>query len=154
MSSVQSSRQRLHRWLDHQRELLDQLLQSPPLLRGSFRQVFTRCGKPNCWCAQATQGHPHARLTWSEQGQLTTRKVPPEAVDRVRELTHNYRQFRSRRGQLLALELRLYQLLDGLEQALLTQAQKPVRSVGLTCKISPRQPRGRQKRSASDQAHT
>lgn len=154
MSTVQSARQRLHRWLDHQRELLEQLLQSPPLLRGSFRQVFTRCGKANCWCAQAAQGHPHARLTWSEQGQLTTRKVPPEAVNRVRQLTDNYRQFRSQRGQLLALELRLYQLLDGLEQALLTQAQKPVRSVGLMCKISPRQPRGLRKKPAREQTQT
>jgi len=72
------------------RDLLDQLLQIQPLLRGSFTQVYTRCGKPNCWCAHSSRGHPHVRLTWSQSGQLTTRKVPAQAADRVRELTGNY----------------------------------------------------------------
>ena len=126
-------------------ELLDQLLQIEPLLRGSFTQVFTRCGKPTCWCAHSARGHPHVRLTWSENGQLTTRKVPAPAVDRVRELTGNYRQYRSLHRKLLKLQAKMEELLDRYEATLIAKAQRPLRSLGFTSTMSPRSYPGRQK---------
>ena len=131
--------------LQHQGgQLLEQLLQDQPLLRGSFTQVYTRCGKPNCWCAQSPKGHPHVRLTWSENGQLTTRKVPVQAVDRVRELTAHYRSFRSLHHQLLRLQAKMNDLLDRYEASLIAQARKPLRSLGFTPTMSPRSYGGRQ----------
>lgn len=127
------------------RHLLDQLLQIQPLLRGSFSEVYTRCGKANCWCARSPKGHPHVRLTWSQNGQLTTRKVPPPAADQVRELTGNYRQFRARRRELLELQARMQDLLDQYEQSLITQAQRPLSSLGFRAKMSGRTGRRRQK---------
>ena len=127
------------------RDLLDQLLQIQPLLRGSFTQVYTRCGKLNCWCAQSSKGHPHVRQTWSENGQLTTRKVPAQAAERIRELTGNYRKFRSLRRKVLGLQGRLQKLLDTYEQSLIAQAQRPLRSLGFTSKMSPRTYQRRQK---------
>jgi len=83
--------------------LLDQMVAGPPILRGSFSRVHTRCGKPNCWCAQTGKGHAHARITWSQKGRLTTRKVPEDYLDGVRQLTASYRRFRNRRRRLMDL---------------------------------------------------
>src|SRR5450756_1389528 len=87
--------------IDEQQTLLDQLLDSSPILRGSFSRIHTRCGKPNCWCAQAGKGHVHARITWSQDGQMVTRKVPEEFLDRVQQLTASYRQFRQSQRRLV-----------------------------------------------------
>ncbi len=127
------------------RDLLDELFQIQPLLRGSFTQVYTRCGKPNCWCTHSPKGHPHVRLTWSENGQLTTRKVPTQAVDQVRELTGNYRRFRSLHRKLLRLQAQMEGLLDRYEASLIAQALRPLRSLGFTSTMSPRSHPGRQK---------
>ena len=127
------------------RDLLDQLLQIQPLLRGSFTQVYTRCGKPNCWCAHSPKGHPHVRLTWSENGQLTTRKVPAQAAERVRELTGNYRQFRSLHRKLISLQPKMQKLLEQYEASLIAQARRPLRSLGFTSTMSARSYRSRQK---------
>ena len=75
MSSASLKKDLLTLLSDYQR-LLRELLRGRPHLRGSFHQVYTRCGKPNCWCAKADKGHPHVRLTWSEAGNFVTRKVP------------------------------------------------------------------------------
>lgn len=123
---------------------LDQLLQIRPLLRGCFSRVYTRCGKSNCWCAHRAKGHPHVRLTWSENGQLTTHKVPTPAIDQVRTLTGNYRKFRSLRRQLLSLQAQLQALLDRYEESLILQAQRPLKSLGFTSKMSARTDRKRQ----------
>ena len=119
-------------------DLLDQLLHIPPLLRGSFTQVYTRCGKANCWCADRAKGHPHLRLCWSEKGQLITRKVPPQAADQVRELTDNYRQFRSLRRELVQIQTRMEKCLDQYERSSITQAQRPLRPLGFATKMSAR----------------
>ena len=135
-------------------DLLDQFLQVQPLLRGSFTQVYTRCGKPNCWCAQSSRGHPHVRLTWSESGQLTTRKVPAQAADRVRELTGNYRQFRSLHRKLVSLQPQMQHLLEAYEASLIAQAQRPLRTLGFTSTMSARAYRNRQKAHPTEKRNT
>ena len=126
------------------RDLIQELLQTRSILRGSFTQVSTSCGKSNCWCAGSAHGHPHARLTWSQDGQLITRKVPPEAIDRVRELTGCYRKFRSQRRELLALEQRIQKALDNYENGLINQASKPLSFLASAPKMSVRTRRKRQ----------
>ena len=126
-------------------DLLEELLQIQPLLRGTFSQVQTRCGKANCWCAHNPKGHPHTRLTWSENGRITTRKVPPEAIERVVELTRNYRQFRTLRRKLQLLHAQLDARFDHYEEKLIGQGQRSLHSLGLTLQMSSRHARGRRK---------
>ena len=114
--SIPKLRQRLRRARHHQTGLLEELLAIPALLRGSFTRVFTRCGKPNCWCARSDQGHAHARMSWSEHGRLITRKVPAPQVDQIRALTANYRRFRRLRRALVAADGQLSEWLDQYEQ--------------------------------------
>ena len=122
--SIPKIRQRLRRCRQQQTQLLEQLLAVPALLRGSFSRVFTRCGKPNCWCAQADQGHAHTRITWSEAGRLITRKVPANQVDQIRQLTANYRRFRRLRRALLRVDAQLGEWLDQYEQQQIAKLRK------------------------------
>ena len=137
MSSA-SLKQKLLALLPRHRELVKQLLHAQRILRGTLSQVYTRCGKTNCWCAQARKGHAHARLTWSQEGTLTTRKVPAQQIDQVIELTEGYRQFRSQRRKLSALEVKIQDLLDQYEKTLTAEARKPLRFLALTSKRSAR----------------
>jgi hypothetical protein len=125
MSSTSIKQKLLTVLSDHSR-LLKQLLRAPRILRGSFHEVYTRCGKSNCWCAKARKGHAHARLTWSEEGTFITRKVPAGATKQVVKLTENYRQFREQRRQLSALEVKIQDRLDQHEKALIKEVRKPL----------------------------
>jgi hypothetical protein len=106
--------------------LLRQILRHERILRGSFHQVYTRCGKSNCWCAKAKKGHPHARLTWSEEGTMMTRKVGASEQKVVTKLTKAYKGFCEQRQQLTALELQIQERLDGYEKALINETRKPL----------------------------
>ena len=52
------------------------------------------------------------------------RKVPPDQIDHIRELTDNYRQFRSLRRKIAALQTEMRPLLDDLETELVGEARK------------------------------
>jgi hypothetical protein len=112
-------------------QLLEELINTPPMLRGSFSRVSTRCGKPTCWCAQSAKGHRHTRLTWSEQGKLITRKVPEDQVDRVVELTGNHCRFRTRRRELARVQKQLLETIAKLESVVNEQTRKPLSYLAL-----------------------
>lgn len=122
--STASIKNRILRLESRRVRLLAEALAAAPMLRGSFSRVHTRCGKASCWCAHSEQGHPHSRITWSENGRLITRKVPPERIDRIIELTASHRRFRSRQRQLAAVDEKIRALLNEYETALSHQARK------------------------------
>lgn len=106
--------------------LLRQILRHEQMLRGSFHQVYTRCGKNNCWCAKAKKGHPHTRLTWTEEGVMMTRKVGASERKTVLRLTDAYQQFWEQRGELGALHRQIQDRLDDYEKAVINQSRKPL----------------------------
>jgi hypothetical protein len=148
--SIAQTKKKLQRLIARHSQLLEQMLHSPPMLRGSFSRVFTRCGKSACWCAESAKGHSHTRITWSENGKMTTRKVPPDHVEEVVELTSNYRKFRSQRRQILSLEAQMHDSLNRYEAALTEQTRRPLSFLRISQKKqaagSPRQrkPTGKQ----------
>ena len=119
-------RKKLLQLLSKHQRLLKHILRPQRLLRGSFHEVYTRCGKANCWCAKARQGHAHARLTWCEEGTMVTRKVGVTERKTVGKLTDNYRQFTEQRRQFTALEVQIQQHLDRYEKALISETRKPL----------------------------
>jgi len=125
MSSTVSKRELLALLSRHSR-LLRQILRHQRILRGSFHRVYTRCGKSNCWCAKEKKGHPHSRLTWSEEGIMMTRKVGASEQKAVIKLTDTYKRFREQRRQLTALELQIQNRLDDHEKALFNENRKPL----------------------------
>jgi hypothetical protein len=106
--------------------LLRQLLRYEQMLRGSFHQVYTRCGKENCWCAKAKKGHPHTRLTWTEEGLMVTRKVGASEQKTVIKLTEAYKRFGDQRRELTALHQQIQDRLDDYEKAVVRQSRKPL----------------------------
>ncbi len=134
MSRLNSKRKLLTLLSCHSR-LFKQILRHRTLLRGSFHQVYTRCGKTNCWCAKADKGHAHARLTWSEEGTMMTRRVGAAERPAVTKLTARYKQFCEQRRQLTNLAAQIQNHLDQHEAALIKQGQK---ALGLSISKSPK----------------
>lgn len=129
--------------------LLSDLLGMRAILRGSYAQVYTQCGKDGCWCKEG-KGHPHSRITWHENGQGFTRKVPLDQIAWIREITDKYRTFRSQRRQLLRLEAQTKKLLDALENHLV-QTTRSAKDFLKVCtpnrsKLAPRVPKKRNRR--------
>ena len=108
----------------HRARVVSELLKVHGMLRGSFGVVHTKCGRPNCWCAGGQKGHSHPRLTSSEHGCPTTRKVPRDEIPWVRNATQAYRRFRLLRRNLKRLDLDLKVLLDEFENALIEETRK------------------------------
>ena len=116
--SSKKYRKKLLRTEDERSLIISKLMDVDVMLRGSYALIYTKCGKDNCRCKDKA-GHPHSRITWSEQGQGVTRKVPREYIDWIKEVTNNYRQFRLLRKKLVSLEAETKRLLDAYEKELI-----------------------------------
>lgn len=136
-----STRKKIQRLEHHRARVVSELLKVRVMLRGSFTVVHTKCGKPNCWCMDQKKGHPHARLTWSEQGRPVTRKVPRDNISWIRDVTDAYRRFRLLRRQLNRLEVEIKQLLDEIEKTVTKETRKG--KDFLTVTAAKRKPSGR-----------
>ena len=120
-------RQLLAELEDQHRQLVESLLQTRELLKGSVYELQTRCGKPSCHCA-APDGPRHSTpvLSWSDQGRTQLRSLPAKEVDRLGHLTENYRHFRQARAALGKLQRRILTTIDRLEKALRLPPPRPV----------------------------
>lgn len=112
-----SSRQRIVSLEKRRSLLVERLLQTEEMIRGTFYETFRRCGKQNCWCVE-DQGHPSCRVTWTESGKPKTKAVPPDDTPWTESMTKNYRAFRKARQKLRAEERQLSTLLNHLEEEL------------------------------------
>ena len=65
---------------------LQRLTRVPAFRRGSLQQVWRRCGKPNCHCAQpGDQGHgPRWQWTRSAKNDTRGQVIPPNQLPQVR----------------------------------------------------------------------
>jgi len=117
----QASRQRalLAKLGEQYLHLLQGLLSSRRLLKGSVYALKTRCGKPSCHCA-APQGPLHSAhvLSWSHAGKTHLRSLSASDLARWRQLTETYRRFRQARARLVKLHQQILLVLDRLEQAM------------------------------------
>ncbi len=97
--------------LEKQRtRILKQILSIGSMLPGAYKEVYCKCGKPNCWCNKKG-GHLFRRITWSENGRSRTKAIPEEDISWIQELTGNYREFQRKRRRIKELEGLLKDLL-------------------------------------------
>jgi hypothetical protein len=103
-------------------QLLRELFAVHLMIPGSFNEVYRRCGKPNCWCHDQV-GHPLKRITWSEKGGVRSKAIPEQDVEWVEKATSNYREFRSKRREILELEKDLKAILDEYEEEVVRKSR-------------------------------
>lgn len=92
-------------------ELIAELIQVKKMVKGSFCQIYVKCGKKNCRCSTG-EGHPHWRMSLKERGKSFSRAVPPEEYKWITEMTTNYRKFKKLHKQLLELEIQTKKLIE------------------------------------------
>ena len=72
--------------LRQRKHALLRTLQIPPdALSGSLALTHSRCGKPNCRCAQG-EGHPSWSLTFMVDGKKRVERIPEEWAEHIRPL--------------------------------------------------------------------
>ncbi len=97
--------------------LIERLVQTAEMIRGTFYETLRKCGKENCRCAEGA-GHLSCRVTWTENGKPKTKAVPPDDTAWVASMTTNYGAFKTARRKLRAEERELNALLNHLEEEL------------------------------------
>ncbi len=101
-------------WDDYQHQL-EILLPLRQLIKGSVYDLQTRCGKL----------HSSAVISWSEHGKTRLRTLPPDERARCRQLTDDYRSFRTARAALVKLHRRMLDHIDRLERVLRLPPPQP-----------------------------
>ena len=95
--------------------IVKQLLNFRLMIPGSFKEVYRKCGKQNCWCRDKA-GHLLRRITWSENGHSKTKAIPEKDIDWIQKATRNYREFRKKRKEIQKLDKSIKGLLDAYEK--------------------------------------
>ncbi len=110
--------------LERQRQtLIQDLLHTKQMIRGSFGTVTRKCGKPNCWCVKGA-GHPVKRITWTERAYSRTKAIPAEDASWIETMTDNYRRFRKNRQALRTLERKINTVVDELEAKIVAATKR------------------------------
>ena len=117
-----STPERIKQLQRRHKQLLTQLLAIELMIPGAFKEVYRKCGKLNCWCHNQ-RGHLLRRITWSEQGVSRSKAIPERDVQWIQHANNNYRDYRSKRREILELERSLKELLDAHENVVVKKSR-------------------------------
>ncbi len=110
--------------LEKKRQLLiEKIITTQEMIRGSFGTIYRKCGKPNCWCSQGN-GHPATRITWTEKAKSKTKVIPKQDIIWIKSMTKNYRKFRKIRQEMRILEKELNNIIDDLEAEIVNKTKR------------------------------
>ena len=113
-SQISRVRQRIAQ-IVHERQAAEKaLLERPPLLKGTFSEVWRTCGHPGCKCGRGEK-HLCRQLSASVEGRTRTWNVPRQYAAKVKRLTENYRRFRRARTAWVKVNEQMLQVIDELE---------------------------------------
>ncbi len=118
-----STRKRVQSLGAQHTSLLARILDTSAMVKGTFRQVYQRCGKPTCRCVDG-QGHLSIRISWTEDAKSRTKAIPSADVAWVKSMTGNYKRFRKTRQRIRELNDKLNHLLDALEREILNKTNR------------------------------
>ncbi|MGA2262773.1 MAG: DUF6788 family protein [Acidobacteriota bacterium] len=87
-------------------ELIRQFQIPDELLPGSLSIRHSRCGKPNCHCAEG-EGHPLWSLTFMVDGKKHVQHIPKHLVEEVRRRVEAGRKYQDAVRKVLAANAQL-----------------------------------------------
>jgi hypothetical protein len=87
-------------------ELLRALKLPEDALPGSLSLTHTKCGKPQCHCAEG-KGHPGWQLTFMVKGRKRVERIPAEWAEEVGRRVEAGRSFREAVGEILTANAEL-----------------------------------------------
>ena len=90
-------------------DLLRRLHIPADALPGSLALTHSRCGRPNCRCAQG-EGHPSWSLTFMVDGKKRVERIPGEWVEQIRPLVDQGRGFKDAVTEVFAANAQLLAL--------------------------------------------
>jgi hypothetical protein len=93
--------------------LLSELAPLGDMRPGSITEVYRRCGKKSCWCAQTDQpGHgPFYAFTRKVQGKTQTVQLRPgRLLSKLQAEVQAYRDFRQRCEEIVVLSEKICQV--------------------------------------------
>ncbi|MDP7477485.1 MAG: hypothetical protein QF442_03490 [Candidatus Peribacteraceae bacterium] len=118
-----STLERIKQLRKQRNQLLRKLLAFRLMIPGAYKEVYRKCGRQNCWCYEKA-GHLLRRITWSEQGLSKSKAIPEHDVPWIKSATNSYRDFRSKRREILQLEKTLKELLDVYEKEIVKKSRQ------------------------------
>ncbi len=104
--------------------LLSELQLIGHMIRGTYVETHRKCGKPNCWCAHDSKGHPSYQISWTKNAKSRSKAIPREDIFWIKEMTGNYRKWRTIRSNIRKLEEELRSLIDKLEYDIIKKTEK------------------------------
>ena len=125
LSSLRSRTSKVQQQLP---QLLEECLAREPLLPGSLYTLRRKCGKPNCRCIRG-ELHESTVLSYRGQGRPRNISPPPEQLESLRTMTHDYRRCRQARAKLVRWQRQLLKLVDALEAARVQQGEAEFRKL-------------------------
>ena len=108
---------------EKRKELISQLFEKKEMVRGSFCEIFVKCGTKSCYCNTGKK-HSHKRMSWHEKGISFSRAVPREDYEWIEEMTNNFREYKKIRKEITKVEKEIVALLDRYEEAILKKSRK------------------------------
>jgi len=104
--------------------LLSDLQRIEHMIRGTYVETHRKCGKSTCWCANETKGHPSYQISWTKDAKSRSKAIPREDILWIKEMTGNYRKWRTIRSNIRKLEDELRLLIDKLEDDIIRKTEK------------------------------
>jgi hypothetical protein len=104
--------------------LLSDLERIRQMIRGTYVQTHRKCGKPTCWCARESKGHPSYQISWTKDAKSRSKAIPKADITWIKEMTDNYRKWRTTRSNIRKLEDELMVLIDKLEDDIIKKTEK------------------------------
>ena len=102
---------------------LDKMLSVNLMAPGSYRKVYCKCGRKNCWCYSG-KGHPYSRITFSEDGRSRTKAIHDSNIVWIKKVIKNYRDFKEEIKKIREYDAGLLKLLDQHLKEIIEQTRK------------------------------
>jgi hypothetical protein len=104
--------------------LLSELQLIGHMIRGTYVETHRKCGKPTCWCAKDSKGHPSYQISWTKDAKSRSKAIPREDISWIKEMTGNYRKWRTIRSNIRKLEEESRTLIDKSENDIIKKTEK------------------------------